>query len=62
MKEKINDKLDTTGKNIPAGLMMGKVIPSKRTCRMHAVIPVPENALSHLGLNNVPQENKENRI
>ena len=26
------------------------------------VIPVPENAFSHLGLNNVPLENKDNRI
>ena len=47
MKEKMNEKLDATEKKRPAGLMMDKMTPSKRTGQMHAVvIPVPENSHS----------------
>ena len=49
MKENMGKELDATGKRIPAGLMMDKMTPLKRTGQMHAVvIPVPENFPHHL--------------
>ena len=47
MGKNINIKLDATDKKRPAGLMVDKMTPNRRTGQMHAVaIPVPENPLS----------------
>ena len=47
MMENMEKKLDATEKKRPAGLVMDKMTPNKRTGQMHAVaIPVPENPLS----------------
>ena len=49
MKESMNTKLVATEKKRPAGLMMDKMTPLRRTGQMHAVvIPVPENPLSQV--------------
>ena len=49
MKESMQTVLDATGKIRPAGLMMDKMTPRKRTGQMHSsVIPVPENPLSQV--------------
>ena len=49
MREEMNAKLDATDNKRPAGLMMDKMTPSKRTGQMHAVvIPVPENPLTQV--------------
>ena len=49
MKESMVTELDATGKKRPAGLMMDKMTPRRRTGQMHAVvIPVPENPLSQV--------------
>jgi hypothetical protein len=51
MNEQMNVKLDATKKKRPAGFMMDKMTPNKRTGQMHAVvIPVPENPLSQVTL------------
>ena len=51
MKESMGKELDATGKRRPAGLMMDKMTPLKRTGQMHAVvIPVPENPLHQVSL------------
>ena len=50
-KEQMNIKLDATKKKRPAGFMMDKMTPNKRTGQMHGVvIPVPENPLSQVTL------------
>ena len=47
MTENMNTKLDATQQKRPAGLLMDKMTPSRRTGQMHAVvIPVPENPLT----------------
>ena len=47
MRKNMNIKLDATDTKRPAGLMMDKMTPNRRTGQMHAVaIPVPENPLS----------------
>jgi hypothetical protein len=49
MKEQMEAKLDATDKKRPAGFMMDKMTPSKRTGQMHGVvIPVPENPLTQV--------------
>ena len=47
MRKNMIKHLDATERRRPAGLMMDKMTPNKRTGQMHAVvIPVPENPLS----------------
>ena len=49
MKDKMEEKLQATERKRPAGLLMDKMTPNKRTGQMHAVdIPVPENPLSQV--------------
>ena len=56
MKESMNTKLAATEKKRPAGLMMDKMTPLRRTGQMHAVaIPVPENPLSQVRYCKVPK-------
>ena len=47
MRKSMRKELDATEKKRPAGLLMDKMTPNKRTGQMHAVvIPIPENPLS----------------
>ena len=49
IKEKMGEKLDATGQKRPAGLLMDKMTPRKRTGQMHAVVVgIPENSLSQV--------------
>ena len=49
MKEVLETKLEATDEKRPAGMMMDKMTPSKRTGQMHGVvILVPENPLSQV--------------
>ena len=47
MRRSMSIKLDATDRRRPAGLMMDKMTPNKRTGQMHAVdIPISKNPLS----------------
>ena len=51
IKESMNAELDATDRKRPAGLLMDKMTPMKRTGQMHAVvIPVVENPLAQVTL------------
>ena len=51
MAVKVSAKLDATDQKRPAGLLIDKMTPNKRTGQMHAVVlPVPENPLDQVSL------------
>ena len=51
IKESMSAEIDATDRKRPAGLIMDKMTPNKRTGQMHAVvIPVVENPLAQVTL------------
>ena len=47
LKDNLNNKLDATEEKRPAGLIMDKMTPRRRTGQIHGiVIPIPENPLT----------------
>ena len=51
IKDNMNAQLEATGRKRPAGLLMDKMTPNKRTGQMHAVvIPLIENPLTQVTL------------
>ena len=51
LRDGMNVELDGTGRKRPAGLLMDKMTPLKRTGQMHAVvIPLVENSLTQVTL------------